>query len=189
MIRKNQVLLPVIITAGILILLIGCSSLVSGDGESLLIEETFSPVAITNISEIKAEAMENEVITGEISWKIINVSDQGPNIVSTDNYTYSAVIGKFIILEFMIKNNSADSRILYDLMVIDNRGRVYSLCLPAYAYFSSSEKACALVDIIPGVDYTFEAPFDVSPDSEGLVLEVTDLLNPPINKAYIDLGI
>jgi hypothetical protein len=189
MIRKNQVLLLVIITAGILILLIGCGSPVGLTEESLLIEETFSPVATTNISGIEAESMENEIVTGDITWKIVNVNDHGSNIVSTDNYTYSAVVGKFIILEFMIKNNSSDSRILYDLMVIDNKGRVYSLCLPAYAYFSSSEKACALVDIIPGVDYTLEAPFDVSPNSEGLVLEVTDLLNPPVNKAYIDLGI
>ena len=189
MIRKKQISLLIIIAIGLLFLVISCSqSGVTSEG-SLLIEETVSPIATTDISEIKAQPMENEVVAGDIAWKIINVSDQGSNIVSTENYTYKAVIGKFVILEFMVKNNSTDNRIIYDLNVIDDMGRVYSLCLPAYAYFNSPEKACAIVDIAPGIDYSFEAPFDVSPNSKGLVLEVTDLLTPPVKRAYIDLGI
>jgi len=189
MLKKTQIVLLVILVIGILISLISCRDLASVSTETFLVEETVAPVATTDISEIKAEPMENEIITGDIVWKILNVNDQGPSIVSSDEYTYKAIIGRFIILELMVTNHSGESRILYNLNVIDSSGRVFSLCLPAYAYFSTPEKACALVDILSEVDYTFEAPFDVSPDSEDLILEVTDLMNPPVNKAYIDLGI
>ena len=81
-----------------------------------------------------------------------------------------------------------EDKILYDLDVIDNKGRAYSLCLPAYGYFTSSE-ACAFVEVLQQTEYTFVAPFDLAPDAEGLVLEVTDLNPVPIEKEYIDLGV
>jgi len=189
MIKKIKIISLFVLMAGVLFLFPGCSNLAAVSDEAFLAEETVAPIATTDISQIKPVSMEEEVMTGEITWKILEVKDLGPSIVSSDNYTYKAILGKFIILKFMVKNNSSEARILYDLNVIDSNARVYSLCLPAYAYVASPSEACAIVDIFSEVDYTFDAPFDVSPDSEGLVLEVTDLLNPPVNKAYIDLGI
>ena len=188
MIKKIKITIFVVMITTILFSLISCSNFTAITDSTVLPEKTVASVATFDLSGVKTAEIGSEVTAGDIVWKVLNVEDQGSGIVSVDNYTLDAVHGKFIILEFMIKNNSGEGRILYDLNVIDNKGRVYAMCLPAYAYFGS-EKACALVEIIPGVDLTYEAPFDVSPDSEDLILEVTDLLNPPAVKAYIDLGI
>ena len=164
----------------------GCGDIVTE--EAGIIEETVEPVAMTDISGIKTEPVETKVSAGNITWEIQNVDDQGTTIVSTENLSYRAVRGKFIIIDFKLFNNSDENKILYDLNVIDNKGRIFTVCLPAYAYMTDVD-ACAITDIAPGIEYTFNAPFDVSPDSEGLVLEITDLKNPPEEKAYIDLGI
>ena len=92
------------------------------------------------------------------------------------------------MIDFQVTNNTDETRILYDLNLIDNEGRVFNVCVQAYGFYSD-KKACTLQEIVPEVVNTFAAPFDVAPDSEGLVLEVTDLKRPPEYKEYIDLGI
>ena len=151
--------------------------------ETTLIE----PVGSRDISAIETNPLGSEVKTGEITWKIKEVEDRGTSVVSTD-FNFEAVIGKIIIIEFTILNNSEDSRVLYDLNIIDDRGRVFSICLPAYGLLSI-EKACALQEIVPGMEYVFAAPFDVGIDSKGLVLEITDLKTPYEENAFVDLGI
>ena len=189
MFKKTNIFLSAIIVTLVFLSVIGCGQAITEDTQSFATVETVEPVATTDISGIKTEPVESEVIAGDIAWKVLNVNEQGPSIISSDNYAYEATRGKFVILEFMVKNNSEDSKILYDLNVIDSKGRVYTLCLPAYAYFTTTDRACSIVDIVPGVEYTFDEPFDVSPDSEGLVLEVTDLNNPAEEKSYIDIGL
>jgi len=187
MFKKMQILLFVLATS-IILSLLGCSAAVTD--ESVLVQETVAHIATTNISGIETQPLDSEVIAGDIAWKIISVVDQGTNLVSVDDFSYKAIIGKFITIKFQVKNNSDENRILYNLNVIDNKGRVYNLCLPAYAYFSPGDyEACAVVDVFSDFEYNFDAPFDVALDSEGLVLEVTDLVNPPVNIAYIDLGL
>ncbi|MBN1298127.1 MAG: hypothetical protein JW997_00410 [Actinobacteria bacterium] len=185
--KKSIYLVNILIFCLVVAVIAGCQ-VISKEEDVYSEIETVEPVATTDISGIKTVSLENETIVGDITWKIIDLNVIGPEIVGTDNYTFKAVRGKFVNIEFMIKNDSDDVRTLYDLKVIDSKGRVYSLCLPAYAFFSTREKACTLVDVIPDSEYTFEAPFDISPDSEGLILEVTDLKIPVEDKVYIDLG-
>jgi len=178
-----SIMLTGLITAG----LASCDAV--SQEETIFSEiETVEAVATTDISGIMPEPLENEVIAGDITWKVFNVNVLGPEIVGFDNFSYTAVRGKFVNIEFMVNNNSEEIRTLFDLNVIDNKGRVYTVCLPGYGLFAARERACTLVDISPGTEYTFEAPFDIAPDSEGLVLEVTDLKIPVENKTYIDLG-
>jgi hypothetical protein len=151
--------------------------------ETILIE----PVDSRDISGIETKPLGIEVETGEITWNIKEAQDRGSSVVATD-FTFEAVVGKIIILEFTVINNSEDSRILYDLNIIDDQGRVFSICLPAYGLLSI-EKACALQEIVPGIEYVFAAPFDVGVDSKGMVLEITDLKTPYEDYAYVDLGI
>jgi hypothetical protein len=186
MLSKRLIIIVTVLVSAVLIMMIGCSGVVTEtDG---IIEETVEPVAMTDIAGIETEPVGTEVSTGDITWKIKDIDDQGTTIVSTENLSYKAIRGKFIIIDFMIINSSEETRILYDLNVVDSKGRIFTVCLPAYAYMTDVD-ACAITDIAPGIEYMFNAPFDVSPDSEGLVLEITDLKNPPEEKAYIDLGI
>jgi hypothetical protein len=151
------------------------------------VEREVEPVGSIDLSSIEVVSKDLPVHAGEMVWEIISAQDLGTSIVSSE-YIFESTVGKIIQLDFTILNNSEESQILYDLHLIDNKGRVFSICLPAYSSFSA-EKACALQEIIPGLEYDFIAPFDIATDSEGLILEVTDLKTPAEEKVYIDLGI
>jgi hypothetical protein len=149
------------------------------------------PVFTTDISNIKVASKDNNVIVGNIDWKIIEVKDLG-NSIRPDNANYlQSKIGKFVYLRFTVKNSGQNSVTIYDLNIIDSKGHVYSICLPAYAYIGNTE-TCAVAEVRPNVSETFSATFDIPVDSTGLVLQVTDLLYPPTSslgqKSYIDLG-
>jgi hypothetical protein len=153
----------------------------------VLVETEVEPIGRMDLEGIEVISMDEPVEAGGIVWQILSVEDMGTAITSAD-LVYEARIGKIIVMDFNVLNNTEEPRILFDLNIIDDRGRVFSICLPAVAILGTQE-ACALQDIIPGVEYNFYAPFDVAPDSEGLIIEVTDLQTPAQDKVYIDLGI
>jgi len=131
-----------------------------------------------------------QVKTGDIDWNLLSVEDLGTQISSDLGAVYPATTGKFIFISFSVENVGTDSRTLYDLRVIDDKGRIYSICNQAYGYLGSDYSACSLVDILPKVKaQNFSATFDVDLDSKGLILEFTDLLIPSKDMAYIDLSI
>ena len=164
----------------------GCRSSEEYIAESIA-EATVVPEATTDISEVKPVSIDQEVDTGGIVWKVIGVEETGELLTDSD-YLLESVRGKFVLKDFMVINNTDEARILYVLSLIDDKGRVFNVCVQAYGFYAD-KKACTLQDIVPKVENTLAAPFDVAPDSEGYVLEVTDLKRPPEYKEYIDLGI
>jgi|GEM_PF-1504631 len=131
---------------------------------------------------------EDNVILGDIHWQLLKVEEVGPEIVGEFG-TLEAIQGRFIYIEFSLENSGQEIRQLFDLKVIDDKGRIYSICNEAYGYFTGAPSACVLQDIIPDMERTFSASFDIPLDSVDLILEVTDLKIPPREKAYIDLGL
>ncbi len=142
-----------------------------------------------DLSDIDTESVGQEVITGDIVWEITEVEDLGNLLTYEGAAGYlEPELGKFVGITFSIQNTGNDPKVIYDLTAIDERGRSYSICLAAIAFFSP-EQACVLQDILPGVENTYSATFDVEVDVNRLVLQVTDLEMPPREVAYIDLGI
>jgi hypothetical protein len=128
--------------------------------------------------------------TGDINWNLLDIQDLGTQITNDAGIVYPATTGKFIFISFSVENVGTDSRTLYDLRVIDDTGRIYSICNQAYGYFVPAYSACTLVEILPKLKpQNFSATFDVDLDSKGLILEFRDLLIPPKDMAYIDLGL
>lgn len=127
---------------------------------------------------------------GDIKWQLLDAQDLGTRIEDETGAALEPTRGKFIFISFSVENTSDEGRILYDMKVIDGKGRIYSICTEAYGYFTSGYSACTLADIPPGAEpLNFSASFDINLDSEDLILEVTDLQQPPEEKAYIDLGL
>jgi len=152
-------------------------------------EATYTEEGIVDRSEIEVVSGDTAK-AGDISWELIDVEDLGTEIQDEAGAVLTPVRGKFVFVSFSVQNSSDEGRTLYDMKVIDSKGRVYSICTEAYGYFSSNYSACTLANIPPGGNpLFFSASFDINLDSEELVLEVTDLLKPPQQKAYIDLGI
>jgi len=70
---------------------------------------------------------DDEVTVGNIHWKLLDVEEIGPQIVG-EYGTLQSVEGRFIYIEFMLENAGQDILQLYDLKVIDSKGRIYSIC-------------------------------------------------------------
>jgi hypothetical protein len=175
---KKVFVIGVIIIA-LIILAISASSCKASVAQG----NTFDRSTIT-IQKVK------QVSTGTMNWNLLDVKDLGKQIADTNGNIYPSTNGKFIFISFSVENTGTDSRTLFDLRVIDDQGRIYDICNQAYGYLGPNYSACSLVPILPKVKpQTFSATFDVDPDSKGLILEVTDLILPPVSAAYIDLGI
>ncbi|MGM0365005.1 MAG: hypothetical protein ACQEP5_00545 [Actinomycetota bacterium] len=181
--RKYSILLS--FTALLVILtLAGCTTPQAEPAET-----AGQPGSETDISDLDTLPVGQEITTGDIVWEIREVEDLG-NQLTYEGITGSleAEEGKFIAITFYIHNTGDDGKVIFDLTAIDDKGRSYSICLAAFAYFSP-EEACVLQEIIPGVENTYSATFDVATDVNRLVLQVTDLEIPPQEVAYIDLDI
>lgn len=147
------------------------------------------PATAVDISVVETIPVGQKAEAGDIVWEVVEVEDLGTGLSYDGGNTFlEPEEGKFIGVTFSVQNTGQEDRILYDLTVIDDKGRSYSICIPAYAFYGG-EQACTLQEIIPGVDNTFTATFDVATDTEDLVLELTDLGIPPQNTVYVDLGI
>ena len=152
-------------------------------------EKTEITEELIDISKIQPQVIGEEVRAGDIIWNITEVQDLGVRLESETGIDYlDAEEGKFIGIRFTVENVGSNSKYIYDLNVIDNKGRKFLICLPGFAFFYPAE-ACALEEVVPGLERKFSASFDIALDSEGLLLEVTDLSVPSNEKKYIDLGL
>jgi len=141
-----------------------------------------------NRSEISPVPKSEKVVTGNVEWKILKVEEVGP--VLEQEYTGATLEtkGKFVNIRLEAVNHSEDLKYIYDLRLVDDRGRTYPICAAAYAYFGM-EEACSLAELLPDVRRTLTMFHDVPLNANDLWLEVTDLEVPPQEKKYIDLGI
>jgi hypothetical protein len=175
--KKIFVLMATIILA--IFMIISISACNNNISEGNLFDR--SKITVQQVKQVK---------TGDINWNLLEVKDLGVQITNDAGIAYPATNGKFISISFSVENVGIESRTLYDVRVIDNTGRIYSICNQAYGYFVPNYSACTLVSILPKVKpQNFSATFDVDLDSKGLILEFTDLLIPPKDMVYIDLGL
>ena len=163
---------------------IGCAG---QEQEIDLVEQEVQPDATIDISSIEPLPSDQEVTVGDITWQVLEVEELGESIKSPSGTLIDAVRGKFVSIRFRVRNDGADPVTIYDFSVIDSKGRVFNICLSAYEYFVPTD-ACALVELTPGIEYEFVAPFDVAPDSKGLIIEFTDLGDQEEQSAYVSLG-
>ena len=140
-------------------------------------------------SAVKALPLDEKVSVGDITWDIIDVEYLGSEIPSTEGgLVLEPTYGRFISVDFTVVNAGEEVRTIVNLTIIDSKGREFPICAEAYGYLGV-EDACLLVDVAPGDSENFFATFDVPLDSVDLILEVSDLGRPPVEKAYIDLGL
>jgi hypothetical protein len=140
-------------------------------------------------SAIKTLPVDEKVSVGDITWDIMEVEYLGSEIPSTEGgLVLEPTYGRFISVEFTVENTGEEVRTIINLVIIDSKGREFPVCAEVYGYLGADD-ACLLVDVAPGASQDFYAAFDVPLDSVDLILEVSDLGAPPVEKAYIDLGL
>ena len=141
-------------------------------------------------SKVSVVFEDKEVKVGDIIWKVKSAEIIGSQITDDSGGIFETRFGRFIKIGFTTENTGDDIRTIIDLKVIDSKGREFPICAEAYSYaIGGVGEACLLIDVYPDKRDNFIAYFDTPLDSVDLILEVSDLNNPPDKKAYIDLGI
>lgn len=140
-------------------------------------------------SKITVSDKGDAVQAGEVTWTLIESEYLGSLIVNDeDSGSLETESGRFLSLRFKVINNSDEPRSIIDVKIIDSNGEEYPICIDAYGYIAV-EEACVLEELLPGIERTFTATYDVPLDAVDLLMEVTDLKYPPEDMAYIDLGL
>jgi hypothetical protein len=119
---------------------------------------------------------------------VLNIEEIGP--VLRQEYTGATLEtkGKFVNICFEVVNLGEEPKYIFNLRLVDDRGRTYPICAVAYAYLGA-ENACMMAELLPDIEQTFTMFHDVPLNAHELWLEVTDLNVPPKEKKYIDLGV
>jgi len=176
---KKYIFLFMVPVLAVLFLINGCQQNIAETGS----------VPEVDISNVEKLTVGQEAVAGDIIWVINETTDLGTLLIDDGSDAFlETEYGKFIGITFTVENTGQEPRVLYDLTAIDDKGNSYSICLPAFAFFSP-EQACTLQEIIPGTEHTYSATFDVDTDVKELVLVLTDLNIPPQNIVYIDLDL
>jgi hypothetical protein len=142
-----------------------------------------------NRSTITPVPKSEVVMAGNVQWNILNVEEVGPVLRQKNTGSTLETRGKFVNIRFEVVNLGEDQKYIFDLRMVDERGRTYPICAKAYAYLGLFEEACSVAELIPDMKRTFTTSHDVPKNAEDLWFEVTDLNVPPEEKLYIDLGI
>jgi len=174
---KNKILIPLILLTAVLFA-VGCSNAATDSAGNI----DFSNTETSNVGE--------EVVAGDVVWKVTKVENLGDKIQSEGVYTLASEEGNFINIDFEVSNTGTETKQIFDLKVIDDQGRAFTICIEAYGVLGPyTNDACTLATINPGENRTFNTTFDTVADFDMLVLEVTDLKLPAGVTKYIDLGL
>jgi hypothetical protein len=140
--KERQTMKKIFVTVVIIITIVILAISASSCKASIAQGNTFDRSTIT-IQKVK------QVSTGTINWNLLDLKDLGTQIADTNGNIYPATNGKFIFINFSVENSGTDSRTLFDLRVIDDKGRIYDICNQAYGYLGPTYSACSLVPILP----------------------------------------
>lgn len=146
--------------------------------------------AATATGEISGEAtygIGDEVMTGDIKWRLITVEDVGNTLTSdSDSIEDATTEGRFIRLLFEIVNQGSDALPYWEPEIVDSQGRSFD-AYPARAYFIPDEQECLLLTVEPGLVKECVEIYEVAADAQGLKLKVSDFGLIYGNEALIDL--
>jgi len=143
-------------------------------------------------SELDIIYDQDTVTVDGVTWEILEAEDRGALLKNQYGGELETIEGRFIYLAFTIENNSDVEKALYDLRIVDDKGRVYTIANEAYGYMDSTTAGPRTVGglaLVPDEKREFNAVFDVPVDAVDLLIECTDLGFPPAEKVYIDLGV
>ncbi len=121
-----------------------------------------------NRSTITPVPRSEVVMAGNVKWNILNVEEVGPVLREDNTGATLETRGKFVNIRFEVVNLSEDKKYIFDLRMVDERGRTYPICAEAYAYLGLFEEACSVADLKPDVKRTFTTSHDVPKNAEDL---------------------
>lgn len=141
------------------------------------------------LTAMPAPAVGQDVLVGEVRWKILSAESLGNTLISGNQFIDDLTTsGNFVKVRFEIENRSKDMKSFTGLDLIDNRDREYTRSSDAIRFIDNGEE-CVLENINPGITKICTAIYEVPFDATGLQAHVGDLSFWGSDEERIDLGL
>lgn len=129
------------------------------------------------------------VIVGEVRWKILQVQNFGQTIKSTNQFIKDLTTsGKFISIGFEVENKGKEMKTFAGITVVDSQGREFQPNSDAIMLIDSDEQ-CVFENLNPGIVKICQVVYEVPADATGLKANVGDLEILGGDEALIELGL
>lgn len=131
-----------------------------------------------------------DVLVGDVRWRLLEATDVGPTLVSANQYVADATTaGTFVQVRFEVENRTSDQLLFSDVELVDAQGRTFNdtsdfevlMHLP-------NEEQCVLEQLNPNVPQICRMIFELPADAQNLHLQVGDLVPFRGREAQIALG-
>lgn len=167
-----------------LLILIGIISAAGGGGDNSTATENSSESSKDTIY-----AINQDVPSGDVTWKITNVRDRGTSLLAKDS-RYAAIAktkttaGRFIELTVVIENKGKDLASITTPGLVDSQNREFTSSSDVSEWVPEGKDLFLLSNLQPNLPKEFIVIYEVPPGATGLKAKV-GVLRPQI----IDLGI
>ena len=129
----------------------------------------------------------DNVVVGDIRWRVITVDDLGNRIASDNEFIDDAVTGgRFIRVLVEVDNRGSEPASYWEPEMLDERDRTFSRYSGA-SFAIPDEQDCIFLVVNPGLSKQCVHIYEVAADAQGLRLKVTDFALFLAEEALIDL--
>jgi hypothetical protein len=167
---------------GIVVLLLVLAIANSGGGNTASENATES-------SKDTIYAINQDVPSGDVTWKVMNVKDRGQNLLAKDS-RYPTIAktktttGRFVEITVLIENKGKDLASITTPNLLDSQNREFTSSSDVSEWVPEGKDLFLLSNLQPNLPKEFVMIYEVPPGATGLKAKV-GVLRPQI----IDLGI
>jgi hypothetical protein len=132
----------------------------------------------------------DDVIVGEVRWRVLAVEDVGDTLTSDNMFTEDMTTpGRFIRLQFEIENLSSAAKTFSSINLVDSQGRSFNTLPDGFWFVPQAEQCIGFDQLNPSVPKRCTVIFEVPTDADGLQAQVGDLELLGGDEALISLGL
>lgn len=155
---------------------------------------TFTPVPPTNTpipteTPIPTYGIGEDVIVGDVRWKILSATNEGQTIKSDNQFIDDlTTAGSFIRIDFEIENLSKAMLTYSGIGLLDDQGRTFTEAANAYMHVPNELSCVLIVNLNPNVPKRCQIIYEVAANAQGFQVTLGDLEMFGIDEQIVRLG-
>ena len=152
-------------------------------------EPTSTPVPPTDTPAPEAFTIGQDVIVGDVRWKILEAKELGQELKSDNQFIDAkTTTGKFILVRLEVENRKTEAATYAGINAVDDKGRTFETYNEKFGFVEENE-ACIFEQLNPNLAKTCSEIFELPADAKGIKVTVGDLELFGGDEALVDLGL
>lgn len=151
-------------------------------------EPTSTPVPPTETPAPEAFTIGQDVIVGDVRWKILEAKELGQELKSDNQFIEAkTTTGKFILVRLEVENRKTEAATYAGINAIDDKNRTFEVYNEKFGFVDEKE-ACIFEQLNPNLTKVCSEIFELPADAKGIKVGVGDLELFGGDEALIVLG-